>query len=93
MCAVQPENVMLEDRTACRVKIIDFGLARRLIPGQQLCVVQGTPDFVGELSSLRYVMRCYLLLCYVMLFDAMLCYALFIHSALRVCRLPNVHKT
>lgn len=70
---MQPENVMLEDRTACRVKIIDFGLARRLIPGQQLCVVQGTPDFVGELSSSRYVMCSYALLCYVMLYNAMLC--------------------
>ena len=42
---------MLEDRTNCHVKIIDFGLARRLIPGQQLCVVQGTPDFVGMYLS------------------------------------------
>lgn len=45
---VQPENVMLKKRGEAQVKLIDFGLSRRIPPGASVKDMIGTPEFVGE---------------------------------------------
>ena len=30
------------------IKIIDFGLARQIKEGEQICLIVGTPEYVGE---------------------------------------------
>ena len=30
------------------IKIIDFGLARKIKPGEQICLIVGTPEYVGK---------------------------------------------
>ncbi|XP_062840934.1 myosin light chain kinase, smooth muscle [Trichomycterus rosablanca] len=44
---LKPENIVCENRTGFRIKIIDFGLARKLDPSTSLKVMQGTPEFVA----------------------------------------------
>ncbi|CAM9326347.1 unnamed protein product [Lampetra fluviatilis] len=44
---LKPENIMCVNRTGTRIKIIDFGLARRIEPGVPLKVMFGTPEFVA----------------------------------------------
>lgn len=43
---LKPENILLERGSEC-IKIIDFGLARRLIRGQVIKSMAGTPEFVS----------------------------------------------
>ena len=45
---VQPENLMLLDRNSTRLKIIDFGLSRKFVAGDEVKEMMGTPEFVGE---------------------------------------------
>jgi serine/threonine protein kinase len=44
---MKPENILCVTRTGNRIKLIDFGLARRFDPAQKLQVMFGTPDFAA----------------------------------------------
>jgi myosin-light-chain kinase len=44
---MKPENILCVNRNGHRVKIIDFGLARKFDPTKQLKVLFGTPEFVA----------------------------------------------
>ena len=44
---IQPENILCLSRDGHRLKIIDFGLARRFDPKKTLKVLFGTPEFVA----------------------------------------------
>ncbi|XP_070708167.1 myosin light chain kinase, smooth muscle-like [Pempheris klunzingeri] len=44
---LKPENIVCVDTTGTRIKIIDFGLARKLEEGKPLMVMHGTPEFVA----------------------------------------------
>ena len=43
----QPENILCLTREGNRIKIIDFGLARKYNPKEDLRVLFGTPEFVA----------------------------------------------
>lgn len=32
------------------IKIIDFGLARQIKDGEQICLIVGTPEYVGKFN-------------------------------------------
>lgn len=44
---MKPENILCVTRTGNRIKLIDFGLARRYDPNKKLQVMFGTPDFAA----------------------------------------------
>ncbi|XP_055693724.1 uncharacterized protein LOC129796062 isoform X2 [Lutzomyia longipalpis] len=44
---LKPENIMCLTREGNRIKIIDFGLARKFDPNKKLQVLFGTPEFVA----------------------------------------------
>ncbi|CAJ0572380.1 unnamed protein product, partial [Mesorhabditis spiculigera] len=44
---IKPENVMLKKKGEAQIKIIDFGLSRRILPGQPVKDMVGTPEFVA----------------------------------------------
>lgn len=44
---IKPENILCVDSTSNRIKLIDFGLARELKPGEVTRCALGTPDFVA----------------------------------------------
>ncbi|KFM79112.1 Myosin light chain kinase, smooth muscle, partial [Stegodyphus mimosarum] len=44
---MKPENVLCISRTGNRIKLIDFGLARKYDPKKKLKVLFGTPEFVA----------------------------------------------
>ncbi|XP_063237985.1 myosin light chain kinase, smooth muscle-like [Bacillus rossius redtenbacheri] len=44
---MKPENILCLTKTGNRVKIIDFGLARKYDPEKKLQVLFGTPEFVA----------------------------------------------
>ena len=46
----QPENIMLLDKEVQHphIKVIDFGLAHFLTPGQEYRSLCGTPQYIGE---------------------------------------------
>jgi serine/threonine protein kinase len=44
---LKPENMMLVRPGSKRIKIIDYGLARKYNPNQKLQVMQGTPEFAA----------------------------------------------
>ncbi|XP_008180551.1 titin isoform X2 [Acyrthosiphon pisum] len=43
---LKPENIMCQSRTSHSVKLIDFGLAQKIVPGQPMRVLFGTPEFI-----------------------------------------------
>lgn len=43
----QPENILCMSKSGNRVKIIDFGLARKFEPMKKLQILFGTPEFVA----------------------------------------------
>lgn len=45
---LKPENVLCVTKTGNRIKIIDFGMARKYDPEKKLQVLFGTPEFVGK---------------------------------------------
>lgn len=48
----QPENILLKEETSVSsIKLIDFGLARKLDPEKPEREVCGTPEFVGKLIN------------------------------------------
>ena len=52
MCVLifwQPNNILLMTEHAYpEIKIIDFGLARQIKDGEQICLIVGTPEYVGK---------------------------------------------
>ena len=48
LIAFQPENIVLKDRSEKKVKLIDFGLAKIIPPGEIVKAIMGTPEFVGK---------------------------------------------
>ncbi|GAB6019977.1 Death-associated protein kinase 1 [Chamberlinius hualienensis] len=44
---LKPENVMLLSHSCCHVKLIDFGLSRKIISGLEIREMIGTPEFVA----------------------------------------------
>lgn len=44
---MKPENILCVSKKSNRIKLIDFGLARRLEPNSKLQVLFGTPDFAA----------------------------------------------
>lgn len=44
---LKPENIVCVNDTGTQIKLIDFGLARKLEPGKPLMVMHGTPEFVA----------------------------------------------
>ena len=44
---IKPENIVCESVDSFNIKIVDFGLSRRLTEDRDICVMQGTPDFVS----------------------------------------------
>lgn len=45
---LKPENVLCLTREGNRIKIIDFGMARRHDPSKKLQILFGTAEFVGK---------------------------------------------
>ncbi|KAM5135626.1 myosin light chain kinase, smooth muscle-like isoform 2-T2 [Mantella aurantiaca] len=71
---LKPENIVCVSKVSTKVKIVDFGLAKKLEPGVPLKVLQGTAEFVApeviayepvgfttDMWSLGVI--CYILLC------------------------------
>lgn len=44
---LKPENIMCTTRPSQEIKIIDFGLAKRLRPNEEIRVFCGTPEFIA----------------------------------------------
>ncbi|XP_006823401.1 death-associated protein kinase 1-like [Saccoglossus kowalevskii] len=44
---LKPENVMLLNRNSQNIKLIDFGLSRRIVEGTEIRDMIGTPEFVA----------------------------------------------
>ncbi|KAH7728387.1 CAMK/DAPK/DAPK protein kinase [Aphelenchoides avenae] len=44
---IKPENIMLKRRGEAQIKLIDFGLSRRILPGATVKDMIGTPEFVA----------------------------------------------
>ena len=44
---LKPENILCKSKQSHQVKIIDFGLARKLEPGKDIRILFGTPEFVS----------------------------------------------
>jgi len=57
---LKPENVMLEqDKSFEMLKVIDFGTAVKLEPGEHLCDTIGTPYYVApEVLDEWYDLKC-----------------------------------
>ena len=51
---------MLLSRNSTRLKIIDFGLSRKIAPDNEVREMLGTPEFVGQ--SLPLILLCVLYL-------------------------------
>ncbi|XP_023328356.1 myosin light chain kinase family member 4 [Eurytemora carolleeae] len=44
---LKPENIVCINRSSTDIKIIDFGLAKKLLPTQEIKVMCGTPEFLA----------------------------------------------
>ena len=44
---LKPENIMLKNENAHALKLIDFGLSRKIKPGEEVREMLGTPEFVS----------------------------------------------
>jgi len=44
---IKPENIVCERSDSSKIKLVDFGLSRVLNEQIDVCVMQGTPDFVS----------------------------------------------
>lgn len=50
VCLFQPQNILLTSLSPLGdIKIVDFGLARRLGAGGELREIIGTPEYVGKM--------------------------------------------
>lgn len=43
---LKPQNILLSDDGNCR--LADFGLSRKIPPGQKVCEISGTPEYTGN---------------------------------------------
>ena len=43
----QPENIVLKEKSKSDIKLVDFGLAQKLVLGKELKEMMGTPEFVA----------------------------------------------
>jgi len=43
----QPENIVLKEKHGTDIKLVDFGLAQIVHPGEELREMMGTPEFVA----------------------------------------------
>jgi hypothetical protein len=48
---LQPQNIMFTAEESNNLKLIDFGLARKLNAEKDLKILFGTPEFVGNCAS------------------------------------------
>ena len=44
---IKPENIVLKNKDQMDIKLVDFGLAMKIEPGQEVKQMLGTPEFVG----------------------------------------------
>ena len=44
---LKPENILCKSKRSHQIKIIDFGLARKVLPGEDVRILFGTPEFVS----------------------------------------------
>ena len=44
---LKPENIMLKNENGHLLKLIDFGLSRKIKPGEEVREMLGTPEFVS----------------------------------------------
>ena len=44
---LKPENILCKSKKSHQIKIIDFGLTRKLRPGEDVRILFGTPEFVS----------------------------------------------
>ena len=44
---LKPENIMLKSGSSHSLKLIDFGLSRKIKPGEEVREMLGTPEFVS----------------------------------------------
>lgn len=44
---LKPENIMLKSENSHLLKLIDFGLSRKIKPGEEVREMLGTPEFVS----------------------------------------------
>lgn len=51
---LKPENVLCLTKAGNRIKIIDFGMARKYDPTKKLQVLFGTPEFVGNYFNANF---------------------------------------
>ena len=45
---LKPENIMLLDRNSTKIKLIDFGLARKIMDKEDVRAMMGTAEFIGN---------------------------------------------
>ena len=43
----QPENIVLKEKYGTDIKLVDFGLAQIVKPGDEIREMMGTPEFVA----------------------------------------------
>ena len=48
----QPENILVTGPGLREIRLVDFGLARRLVKGKPICELLGTTEYVGKLVGL-----------------------------------------
>lgn len=44
---LKPENIVCHSKDGFHIKIVDFGLCKQLNNSKDVCIMQGTPDFVS----------------------------------------------
>lgn len=52
---MQPENIVLKDKGAKQLKIIDFGTAQDLTTNPNIKAMVGTPEFICEYEDDQYI--------------------------------------
>jgi serine/threonine protein kinase len=43
---IKPQNILLAEDGKCR--LADFGLSRKVYPGEQVYEISGTPEYTGK---------------------------------------------
>ena len=51
---LKPENILLSDRIEKQIKLIDFGISRKVDNKLEVKGLYGTPEFVGNYNSWTY---------------------------------------
>jgi len=45
---LKPENILLKNKTSKQIKLIDFGISRKIVHQTEIKGLYGTPEFVGK---------------------------------------------